>query len=310
VTVALVTTSCGTSNATVDLAKDRVAANEAIRAQDCDRAVATLDRIISADPADLVSRHARANCLLALQRLTQAIADFQYITSNNPTAQGYLELAQAEWSAGQTQAAIAALRKASSLTTANPLLFDIASTQRAYGDVSAALETLQNVPSVNRDFRWYIELGRIDAIRADTSYVDRDFTKALANAPVETRGSVLAAWGDARWFQGRYQAALGTYAQALAAGKGVDFVHVYTQLADSSTKLGDLAQAVTYYRAALNSNPSQDAWENLNLGLAGTLLKQHQTAEASAILREILSSPRASDEGKRKARAMQLLVGS
>src|SRR5205823_2706603 len=131
-----------------------------LRAGNCKEAVATLDRIIAADPADLASRHARATCLLSLQRLTQAIADFRYVADSNPTAQSFLELARAEWAAGQTEPATASLRKASSHTTDGPMLFSIASTQRAYGDADAARVTLLNVPAANRDFRWYVELGK------------------------------------------------------------------------------------------------------------------------------------------------------
>jgi tetratricopeptide (TPR) repeat protein len=299
---------CGPSSSTTDA--NRQAAQSGIRAGDCSAAIDHLNRVIADDAADLVSRRDRANCYLKLHKLSQAISDYRAVADANLTTDSYLELAVAEWTAGQAEAAKEALKSASARTSDPSTLLVVAQTQASYGDAAAARSTLTKVSPGRRDFLWFAELGTIDGAEADSVTYEHDFSVALGMAPDSAKGSIFLQLGDARWKRARYADALESYQRA-AANKGqLDTVHLYAQIADAYVHLGKLDNAVQNYQLALASRPDEDFRESLSLGLAKALIQLRRSSEAATLLSTLLSDPNVSADTAQQAKALQALIQS
>jgi tetratricopeptide (TPR) repeat protein len=225
------------------------------------------------------------------------------------TADAYFQVAQAQWNAGQSEPARASLEQASRLTSDEETLLRIAETEGSYGDSVHERSTLLKIPLELRDFRWYAALGKIDSLLADNTAFERDFTKALSLTPKEAAAGILIALGDARWNRAEYHAALDSYQRALVTEGEKDLVHIYSQMADCNTHLGDLSRAIENYRSALNENPSREFREGLNLGLAQALIRLQRWPEALAVVRGVISEPDTSADGIRQAKALEALIG-
>ena len=306
-------TSCAgqSPSKTSDLASEKLAAEDTVRAGNCDQAVDMLSQVITADPADLAARRSRASCYLTLHRYTPAIADLRVIANTSSDAEAYINLAQALWSAGQAEPAREALRSSAARTSDPHQTLQIGEFLISFGDSSAARSVLMTVPVASRDYRWFLQLGKIDASLGDPRPFESDFKQALQVAPDDARDEILVTLADSRWSRGEYISALASYRQALGGPIPVARFHVYSQMADCDIHLGRLNQAAEDYRAGLAADDlTQSVEVDLSLGLASVLVKLHSYAEATPILRDLLSRRNLSATAAQQARALQALISS
>jgi Tfp pilus assembly protein PilF len=305
--VAVALAACGTATPS-SIDQERTAAVADIRSGDCAAAIQHLNEVIAADPQDLTLRRERADCYRKLKNLSKAIADYQFVASTNASSDALVDLAGVQWTAGETEAAKANLLTASKNTTDPRKLLQIAATQRIYGDVTPARTTLTQVQVPFRNFEWYMTLGAVDGLEAESNKFEKDFATALALAPDSSKPQVLVALGDARWRRAEYQTALGSYQQAIAKQGAPDRFRIFSQIADCFVHLNKLAEAVTNYKAALNEQPDEDFRESLELSLARTLILMRQYSEAGSVLSALSSDRNISEDTRQQVKALQAVI--
>lgn len=295
------------SSGSEDPSAIRSLALEQYRREECQSAVTTLTRLLQLDEQDLEARRLRGNCYAKLGSLSLAISDMKAVVRYDSRLQTLLTLADLQFRTGHYSEAFAALREASASPRPASEYLRLEAMQRQYGDFVGARETLSQVSTEYRNWRWHSEWGSVLARLGEPpdQYEDAfDIALRMEGLTRENRGLVLIERADARWLDGRYVAALRDYQWVLTAVPQIADARVYTQAADSSVRTGDLRRGAAYYQSALQLDIPDDMRWSIMLNLARVLVRSDDRSRARNVLQALLADSTIPDEIGRQARAL------
>jgi tetratricopeptide (TPR) repeat protein len=295
--------ACG-SNDAVDLNAARTRAAQDVAHGSCSSALAELTTVLNNDPQDVSSLRTRGKCYLTLGNYTASLNDLSKLFSLDKSVPAGLELASAQWTAGQVSAARQTLRDTARGAASPVDAVNIADRQLEYGDPAGARSSLQAVQEPERDFHWYVDMGRTDGMLSAPEAFEQDFAKARTLVAHGALGYVLSALGDVEHSVGRYGEAVKAFREALSVGTSIDALHVRRTMADSEDRLGDLTAAAADFQIALQLPDDAADHAVIQIAYARTLLRLGRLSDARTIASSVVAQSNISAETAAQARTI------
>lgn len=285
------------------LAATRIEAQKAVSRGDCASALPFLDDVLRQDPQDLSSRRSRASCYMQEGIIGRSISELEVVARQDPTTDSFLRLADGNWKAGRVQAAWVASRKASEVSERADLLLHVAGVQVAYDDLEGAENSLNKVRDANRDWRWFMTMGVVlSRLGPDEAY-EAMFTKSLTLAGPDS-ASVLLQLADARERNVRCREAVVAWGEVRSSFPAAIDARASQRMGNCQMQISDFSGAVISFRASVSLSSDIGERESIRIDLVRALIKAGITAEAKAVLNEVLSNPNAGHYNHTLARNM------
>lgn len=235
------------------------------------RAEARFDGVLGRDPAHLSARVGMGTLLLAQHRFAEALELGEQTHADYPTvARVYGVIADAQIELGRYDEAVATVQQMVDVRPDLASYSRVAYLRELYGDTAGAIEAMDQAvraggPSRENSEWARVQLGNLHFSRGDLAAAERSYSQALANLP----GYVHALAGQARVraAQGRHEAAIDLYEQAVATLPLPEFVIALGELYEAAGRPEDAARQYALVEGMQRLFQAQGAEVDLELAL-------------------------------------------
>lgn len=304
VLVVALTAACGSSGDSTAL---RTRALSLANSGQCSQALPLLARVISSQRTDVDALVAEGLCETQDGQYGAALTNLRAAVRLSADANDLQDLAQAQWAEGLQAQALQSLQHASRVAVNAQQLVSIARAMRSYGDFIAASNTLDQVPTEQRNYSWYDTAGNVETSLQDYTQASRDFTQGISVAPAADRWSIEQDFGDSYWGQGAYSQALTEYSAALQGGAEDPF-YVNDQIGLCNDRLGRPQAAQSAFQSAITEGPPPALLGTIGDNLVQVDLELNDAQGARSTEQKLLRDKNVPASAKQEAKS--LLAGA